>query len=255
MQIIDETEHDGVSERLFELEVGDESVPGVIWSPIGLHPGRPILLMGHGGGQQKKYPGIVSQAHKYVTSLQVTAVAIDAPGHGDREPSELDLDFVAKLRKLASQGESVGELVADQNARLAQIAVPEWQATLDAVLELDSTGGSGPVGYWGVSMGGAIGVHLIAEEPKIKTAVIGLVGLIPTDHALAKAAARASIPIEFVLQWHDQLVPRETSLALFDSFGSRGKVLHANPGGHTEIPPFERESWERFLAWHLWPAK
>jgi hypothetical protein len=36
-------------------------------------------------------------------------------------------------------------------------------------------------------------------------------------------------------------------IALFDAFASREKTMHINPGGHTSIPEFERESYERFF--------
>jgi hypothetical protein len=55
---------------------------------------------------------------------------------------------------------------------------------------------------------------------------------------------------EFLLQWDDELVPREAGLALFDAFASREKTLHANPGRHTEVPAFELESSARFFTRH-----
>jgi hypothetical protein len=69
--------------------------------------------------------------------------------------------------------------------------------------------------------------------------------------ALAEAAARISIPVEFLLQWDDELVPRADGLALFGAFGSAEKTLHANPGRHGEVPAFEHDSSERFFARHL----
>lgn len=255
MRFTEQTTTEGMLERIFTLDTGGERVPGVIWSPDGAPTSRPIVLMGHGGGQHKKFPGIVSRAHKYVTSFGFAVVAMDAPGHGERTPSKEDSQFVEELRHLATTGKPFGEVVARQNARVAQIAVPEWQAALDAVQAPDLAGENGPVGYWGVSMGGAIGVHLIAAEPRIKAAVIGLVGLFPNDQDLAEAAARVRVPIEFVLQLGDQTIPRDASMALFDAFGTHEKTLHANPGGHTEVPSFEQESWERFFVRHLLPAK
>lgn len=43
-------------------------------------------------------------------------------------------------------------------------AVPEWQATLDALQTLPEIGPGGPVGYWGVALGTAIGVPLTASR-------------------------------------------------------------------------------------------
>lgn len=98
-----------------------------------------------------------------------------------------------------------------------------------------------------VSLGCAIGVPFAAAEPRITAAIFGLAA----NDTLAEAAARVTVPVEFLLQWDDELVPRQSGLALFDAFGSRQKTLHANPGGHTSVPAFELESSERFFARHL----
>jgi fermentation-respiration switch protein FrsA (DUF1100 family) len=101
-----------------------------------------------------------------------------------------------------------------------------------------------------VSLGSAIGVPLVAAEPRITAAVLGLMG----HETLAEAAARVSVPVEFLLQWDDELVPCDSGLALFDAIGSAEKTLHANPGGHMDVPMFEVDSSERFFARHLTAA-
>jgi dienelactone hydrolase len=251
MNLISETETEGVREHLFELEVNGERVPGVLWSPAGASGSRPLLLMGHGGSQNKKFPPLVSRAHKYVIAFGFAVAAIDAPGHGERKPSEQDAQFITEVRALIAEHKPVMTLVTREMERLALRTVPEWRATLDGLQGLDFVGAGGPVGYWGVSMGGATGIPLIAAEPRITAAVIGLAGLQPGQESLAAAAARISVPIEFVLQWDDEMVPREAGLALFDAFGSKEKTLHANPGGHGRITELEDESWERFFTRHL----
>jgi hypothetical protein len=52
----------------------------------------------------------------------------------------------------------------------------------------------------------------------------------------------------------DELMPRESGLALFDAFASREKSLHANPGRHAEVPMFEVESSLSFFGRHLSPG-
>src|SRR6266498_41340 len=89
----------------------------------------------------------------------------------------------------------------------------------------------------------AIGVPFVAADPRITAAVFGLAG----HETLAEAAARITVPVEFLLQWDDELVPRDSALALFDAFASREKTLHASPGRHVDVPAFELESAERFL--------
>jgi hypothetical protein len=97
-------------------------------------------------------------------------------------------------------------------------------------------------------MGTAIGVPFVAAEPRITAAVFGLAGLHP---AMAEAAQRITIPVEFVFQWDDEIAGRDAGIALFDAFGSTEKSMHVNPGGHLGIPMFERDSWERFFVRHL----
>jgi hypothetical protein len=68
---------------------------------------------------------------------------------------------------------------------------------------------------------------------------------------LAEAVARVTVPMEFLLQWDDELVLRDSGLALFNAFASREKTLHANPGRHASVPAFELESSLRFFTRHL----
>ena len=251
MQFTSEFVIDDVIERTFNLTVNSESVPGVIWTPADLSKCYPIVLMGHGGGQHKKEVGLVSRAHKYAREYGFAVVAIDAPGHGERMPSEEAVQFVAELQKKLAAGQSVEELVANEMARLAVQAVPDWRATLDAVQSLEYVGTDGPVGYWGISMAGSIGVYVVAAESRISAAVLGLTGLPPNHKAVADAAAQITIPLELVLQWDDEIVPRDSGLALYEALGSREKTLHVNPGTHGETPVWESESWERFFNRHL----
>jgi dienelactone hydrolase len=243
MRITSQTSSNGVLERLFTTG----GIPGVLWSPAGAVGRRPLVLLAHGGGQHKQAPGVLARAHRYVTACGFAAAAIDAPGHGGRPRTEQDERFVAGMRERMAAGEPVYPSIVRYNAEVAARAIPEWQAVIGAVQELDGVGADGPVGFWGVSMGAAIGVPLAAAEPRIKAAVFGLAG----HEALAGAAARVTIPVQFLLQWDDEHVPRDSGLALFDAFASREKTLHANPGRHVEVPAFELEDSARFFARHL----
>jgi dienelactone hydrolase len=243
MRFISETTSHGVSERLFILD----DIPGVLWSAADATGSRPLVLLGHGGGQHKKDERLVARAHRYVTACGFAVAAIDAPGHGDRSKTEQDERLVAGVRERIAAGEPIAPQMAHYNAVLAARAVPEWQRTLDALQELDCVGAGGPVGFSGMSMGTGLGVPFVAAEPRITAAVFGLAG----GDTLAEAAARITVPVEFALQWDDEMVPRELGLALFDAFASGEKTLHANPGGHGGVPAFELESSQRFFTRHL----
>ena len=243
MRFIAETTSDGVTERLFTL--GD--VPGAVWAPAEATGPRPLVLLGHGGGGHKTAPTIVARAHRYVTGSGFAVAAIDAPGWGGRPvPAEYE-PFNAEIEELTAAGKPLGDAFARRGLVAAKIAIPEWQATIDALTGLDWIGAGGPVGYWGLSLGSALGVPLVAAEPRISAAVLGLMGY----ETLAEAAAQITVPVEFVLQWDDEIVPRESALALFDAIGSAEKTLHANPGRHMDVPMFEVDSSERFFARHL----
>ncbi|MNC98873.1 hypothetical protein D3C83_169650 [compost metagenome] len=56
----------------------------------------------------------------------------------------------------------------------------------------------------------------------------------------------------FLVQWDDEVAPRERSLGLFDLFGSAEKTLHANAGRHAAVPPTERAASERFFRHRLY---
>jgi hypothetical protein len=54
-----------------------------------------------------------------------------------------------------------------------------------------------------------------------------------------------------LLPWDDEEIDRQSGLALFDAFASKEKTLHANPGGHHQVPWFEVDNSARFFAPHL----
>jgi Lysophospholipase len=138
MRFTSQTTSNCVSERLFTLD----DIPGVLWSPADAAGSRPLVLLGHGGGQHKRTQGLVARAHRYVTACGFVVAAIDAPGHGDRQRTEQDERFAAGIRERMAAGEPIGAHIARHNIALAARAVPEWQSTLDALQDLDHVGTS-----------------------------------------------------------------------------------------------------------------
>jgi dienelactone hydrolase len=242
MRFTSETSSGGVREQLFTLG----EIPGVLWTPEGAVGTRPLILMGHGGGQHKKAPEVVALARCFVAECGYAAAAVDVPNHGDRRKDEKYARISAEMDARLAAGEELAPLLAGLHALVARQTVPEWRAVLDAVAGLGHVG-AGPVGYWGVSMGCGLGIPFVAAEPRVGAAVLGLGGAT----AWAEVAARITVPVEFLVQWDDERVPRAQSLALFDAFGSAEKTLHANPGRHMEVPAFERDATMRFFARHL----
>lgn len=234
----------GVRERDFTVE----GVPGVLWSPAADPAGpAPLVLLAHGGGNHKKHPAMSGRARLLVTGCGFHAAVLDAPGHGDRPRTAHDEAEIAELFRARAAGEPEGPVVVRYNDHLARIAVPEYRAALDALQTLPEIGPRGPVGFWGINMGTAIGIPFVAAEPRITAAVFGQ----HWPDTLAEPARRITVPVEYDMQWDDEHISREEGLALFDAFASKEKSLHVNSGSHKELPRFEADSAARFLARHL----
>src|ERR1022692_3983769 len=115
MRFTSETSSGGVSEQLFTL--GD--IPGVLWTPEGAAGTRPLILMGHGGGQHKKAPGIVGRARRFVAECDFAVAAVDVPGHGDR-PKDEEYDRIATGNQArVDAGAELAPLIAGFQALVA----------------------------------------------------------------------------------------------------------------------------------------
>jgi pimeloyl-ACP methyl ester carboxylesterase len=229
LKFLAETSSDDVVDRSFTI--GD--IPGVLWSPVSVPAGAPLLLMGHGGGLHKRSPGLASRAREAVVRDGFHVVAIDAPGHGERRRSRRDQQWVDAMLRARDEDEPLAPIIAPFNGSLAERAVPEWQLTIDALQELPGIGAGAPIGYSGMTTASAIGIPLAAAEPRIRAAIFG--GVFVYD-AILEAARRVTIPIEFLLPWNDHEIDRDSGLALFDTFASEDKTLHAFPGSHFHVP-------------------
>ncbi len=150
------------------------------------------------------------------------------------------------MRQAIADGKQVTDDVVDRLILpLVDQAVPEWQTTLDALLELPGLGG--PVGYSGGVI--SIGTRLAAIEPRLSAAVLFAGSFVP--RSMMEEARRTTIPLYVLLQWDDEGNDRQLALDLFDAFGSREKTLNANMGGHTGVPQHAGEEAIRFLTRHL----
>ena len=239
-----------------ELRAGPPLPDVPLWSPES-GPGRaPVVLIGHGGGQHKKAPALLARARETVTSWGFTVVAIDAPGHGDRPRSAQDDQARDELRRAMMSGDTdqVSSVSVRYGVALAERAVPEWQATLDALQSWPEIGPKAAIGYGGgITLGTAIGIPLTAADPRIAAAVFGGGDPGVGHEAVIEAARRITVPVQFLLPWDDEHVDRGSALALFDAFGSKEKTLHANPGDHRTVrwAGLDREFLPRHLGQSL----
>lgn len=232
---------DGVLEREFTLG----EIPGILWTPASVSAPVPLILIGHPGGLRTMYPRLVGRA-RHSAAEGFAAATIELPGSGDRPRSAAAEQARADLRRALEAGEPVDEEIIDRLILpLVEKAVPEWQATLDALLSLPEIGG--PVGYSGGVI--AIGVRLAVVEPRISAAGLFAGSFVP--RALFEEARQVTIPLHVLLQWDDEGNDRQAALDLFDAFGSKEKTLHANMGGHTGVPQFAGDAMARFFTRHL----
>ncbi|WP_454856085.1 dienelactone hydrolase family protein [Promicromonospora soli] len=229
---------DGVREREFSLG----EIPGTLWTPRTAAP-VPLILMAHNNGLPKNADRLVARARLSAAAGYAVA-SIDTPGCGDRPRSPDEERARADFRQAMQAGGPADEVFESFIGPLVEKAVPEWRATLDALVELPEIGG--PVGYSGWA---AVGIGLAAVEPRIAAAGFFAGGYVP--RAQREAARKVTVPLLLLLQWDDEGNPRQLALDLFDAFGSTEKTLHANLGGHLGTPWFEREDGDRFFGRHL----
>jgi hypothetical protein len=191
------------------------------------------------------YPRLLARA-RHTASLGFAAASIELPGSGERAAvPEVD-GARADLRQALERGEPPSADVVDRLILpLVERAVPEWQATLDALLAMPEI--SGPVGFSGGVI--AIATRLAAVEPRLAAAGLFAGSYVP--RSILDDAHKVTIPLHVLLQWDDEGNDRQMALDLFDAFGSREKTLLANMGGHTGVPEYAGEDAARFFVRHL----
>jgi hypothetical protein len=232
---------DGVLERAFTLG----EIPGILWTPGSVSAPAPLILLGHPGGLRRMYPRLVARA-RHSAAEGFAAATIEGPGSGDRPRSAAAEQARADLHRALEAGQPVDDEIVDRLILpLVEKAVPEWRATLDALLSLPEIGG--PVGYSGGAI--AIGVRLAVVEPRISAAVLFAGSFVP--RTMFEEARQVTIPLHVLLQWDDEGNDRQVALDLFDALGSKEKTLHANMGGHTGVPQAAGDAAARFFTRHL----
>lgn len=238
---------DGTLER----ELSIDGVPGILWTPTHSSSAvpAPLILLGQPGGigMRRMYPRLVARA-RAAAAQGFASVAIELPGAGDRMPLAGAAEARAALMQAIDAGERPSEEVIDRLILpLVDRAVPEWQATLDAVLALPEVGER--VGFSGGVI--AVAVRLAAIDRRIVAAGLFAGSYVP--RATMAEARQVVIPLHVLLQWDDAGNDRQMALDLFDAFTSTEKTLCANMGGHTGVPAYAGDDAARFFARHLDP--
>ena len=230
-----------VVERAFTVD----DIPGVLWTPPVSSAPVPLILLGHPGGIGRMHPRLEARARAAV-SQGFAAATIELPGAGGRPASAAAERARADLRQAITAGGRPSDDIVDRLVLpLVEQAVPECQATLDALLDLPELGAH--VGFSGGVI--AVGVRLAVVEPRITAAALFAGSYVP--RSIIEEARQVTIPLHVLLQWDDVDNDRQMALDLFDAFGSREKTLTANLGGHTGVPEHAGDAANAFFARHL----
>ena len=214
---------DGLFTRGFRIYYGGRTVPAVLWTNQKPGP-KPLVLLCHGGSQHKASDEMVARAVQVLGHLDCVVAAIDGPIHGERRE---------KLE--VGPGRQAEFLTMWRNDPLIDYVVDDWKAALDVLLQLDDVDPS-RVAWYGVSMGTAYGVPLLAKEPRIGAAVLGMWGADYTNSERIRSdACSVSCPVLFQQKWDDSLFTRAGQIELFDLLGNHQKWLNVYPGTHTIV--------------------
>ncbi len=219
------------AEHEFRLTVDGRTVPVALWSPP-LVPGapvsrRPLVLVGHGGTGHKRSTLVLDAVERF-RPHGVHVAAIDGPVHGSRREVFDEGDAVrAEFRELWARGGSIDPMVAD------------WRATIDHLCGLPAIDPRA-VGWYGISMGTAYGMPLVAAEPRIRAGVLGMWGTSRAgSERLVSDGALIHCPVLFQLKENDELFSVAGQVELFDSIASSRKHFKIYPGTH--VNPSEEQ--------------
>ncbi len=228
----------------FSLNVAGATVPGVLFLPDHQTAAVPLVLAQHGGSSDKQGQDIRDWAEIFVKENGLALAAIDGPVHGDR---------CTAGPNCASRAETVAAFFALWKSPGSGIEsmVGEWRAAIDWLCT-DERIDANAVGWLGLSMGTAYGLPLLAIEPRIKAAALGMWGLsFENSERLAQDAAHVSCPVLFQQKWEDELFSREGQIALFEKIGSTQKWLNTYPGTHSRVQGQQLNDLTGFLLRRL----
>ena len=217
-----------------------KKIPAALWLPYGGDRPYPLVMVSHGGSGHKTSDLVLDVVNELVEPLKIAVLAIEGPLHGARRENFNEGPAVREeFKALWSRGGDVDAMVED------------WKAALDDVCsrpEIDSE----RVAWYGVSMGTAYGVPLLAADSRIGAAVLGMWGICrkPSDR-LEKDAVNIHIPVLFQTKSEDQSFTAEGQNALFNLLKSSQKCIVNYSGGHTDPKGDQLKEAIEFLRIYL----
>ncbi|HEY4370898.1 MAG TPA: hypothetical protein VGN52_03090 [Burkholderiales bacterium] len=232
----------GIVRREFFVSAEGRKVPGALWTPVARNAPIPLLLVGHGGSGHKTSQLVLDFALPMARAGCAVA-AIDGPVHGARRATFADgIPVRDEFLALWRAGGSIDPMIAD------------WKAAIDALAALPEIDARA-IGWYGVSMGTAYGLPLIAADARIRAAALGMWGLsYPNSGRLALDAPEVKCPLLFQQKWGDEIFTRDSQIELFDRLGSEDKRLKIYLGGHKNPEGEQLDDIGAFLLGRLHPG-
>lgn len=211
----------------------NQRVPGLVVTPEGATGARPVVLLGHGAGGSKDDPQMLSIARWLARREDFAVAIIDGPVNGERRSNgtgNVGLEARASLI----------------NRKTYDAMAVDWQRTLDACGELPDIGDE-RAAYMGFSMGCVLGILTVANEPRIRAAVLAIGGILQHERGfLNEAAESITRPVLMINQSDDELFSRDSTLRLYDSLRGPKRVIF-QPGLHSAVPREAMEFARTFL--------
>ena len=205
--------------RGFTVDVVQEKrvVAGTVWHSQASSGMRPLLLIGHQETEHKDASEVHDWMHIMCGKYGFVVAAIDGPIHGQRRVGTTEEDLLKKeFDQLWNDGdESISPMVLD------------WKLTVDALCELTEVD-SRCIGYFGLSMGTAYGLEVVATDLRISAAILGQWGTHRAhQERQLKAARRINCPLEFYAFEKDMNLKYQKEL--YDTFRSNEKEWRTYP--------------------------
>lgn len=221
------------------LSLHGRQVPLAWWLPDGAQAPCPLVLVGHGGSGHKTSTLVLDIANLLVPQ-GIAVAAIDGPVHGARRAVFAEGPVVRdEFRALWTQGGAVEAMVQD------------WQAAIDHLCQLPQIDGR-RLAWYGISMGTAYGLPVVAADKRIGAAVLGMWGTCRQPSARLVADAHSiQVPVVFHVKNDDAIFTPEGQRDLFEQIASPDKQYVHYDGGHTDPAGEQLQDIAQFLTAHL----
>jgi predicted esterase len=206
----------------FWLDVGAETVPGLVWMPAVVDAALPLVLIQHPGFSSKDDYFVRDVAMEWSKRGWICG-GIDAPLHGERT----EHDPLRLFREPGRYPEVRAQFAAEVTATIDALA---------AKLPVDL----GRLAFVGYSLGSMLGVAAVARDGRFRAASLGLVGEGGLVGAVqgpdADVPKLGEVAVRVIGKLRDEIIPREATEKLYHAIPGKKDIVWL-PGGHYEIGP------------------